>query len=235
VAQQPGETRLQLVQRNTEIFASFMEILAKRNPHALFCIVTNPVDIMTRVALELSGLPPHQLFGSGTVLDTARFRVLIARHFDVQPRHVHAHVIGEHGDSEVLVWSRASIGPYRVGEYAQVGRQSLAPDDMERISNEVRDAAYYIIERKGATHFAIGLATVHLLEALAQQQQSIYTVSRQCEGAFGLRGVCLSLPTYLNRGGATGQLEAEISGREEDALKRSAEVLAETYDALPMG
>ncbi|HQK77292.1 MAG TPA: L-lactate dehydrogenase, partial [Candidatus Hydrogenedentes bacterium] len=184
--QKPGESRLDLVKRNADIFASFFPLLSRNNPDAIFLIVTNPVDVMTRVALKLSGLPPQQVIGTGTVLDTARFRTLISQHCRILPRHVHAMVIGEHGDSEVMVWSRASIGAYRVAEYCDYLKIPLTTEDVERINNDVRNAAYQIIERKGATHFAIGVATNRIAEALGMNESSLYTVSRRCEGIFGL-------------------------------------------------
>ncbi|MBN2309004.1 MAG: L-lactate dehydrogenase, partial [Candidatus Hydrogenedentes bacterium] len=234
-AQRPGESRLGLVHRNVEIFHSFFPLLSDNNPNALFLIVTNPVDVMTRVALRLSGLPANQVFGSGTVLDTARFRTLLSHHFGIQARHVHAYVIGEHGDSEVPVWSRATIGPFHVGEYSQLHRVALTPDDKESINRAIREAAYKIIERKGSTHFAIGLAAVRLTEALSIEQKSIYTVSRRCEGAHGIRDVCLSLPTLVNRYGAEANCALELSRDEAEALIRSAEVLDQVYRQLGLG
>lgn len=231
-AQRPGESRLDLVQRNVEIFKTIFPMLSERNPSALFLIVTNPVDIMTRVTLRLTGLPPAQVIGSGTVLDTARFRTLVSGHCGILPRHVHAHVIGEHGDSEVLVWSRACIGPFRVAEYCDLHGISLNTDDIEAINREVREAAYKIIERKGATHFAIGLATVHLAEALSFNLDSVYTVSRQCEGVFGLREVCLSVPTLINRRGAHTSVELGLSDSEQEALLKSAEILDRVYEQI---
>ncbi|HOJ34450.1 MAG TPA: L-lactate dehydrogenase [Candidatus Hydrogenedentes bacterium] len=235
VAQRPGESRLNLVQRNTQVFSSLFPMISQRNPHALFLIVTNPVDIMTRVALHLSGLPARQVFGSGTVLDTARFRALISQRCGIQARHVHAYVIGEHGDSEVLVWSRASIGPFHVAEYTDFTKQPIKPEEKEEIDQSVRNAAYYIIERKGATHFAIGLATVSLAAAASVQQDSVYTVSRQCEGVFGLNGVCLSVPTLVNRSGAHTHFEIELAPNEKAALMKSAEMLDTLYHQLGLG
>ncbi len=232
VAQRPGESRLDLVQRNVKVFESLFPAMNKRNPNALFLIVTNPVDIMTRVALRLSGLPARQVFGSGTVLDTARFRALLSQRCGIQTRHVHAYVIGEHGDSEVLVWSRASIGPFHVAEYTDYRKISIRPEEKEQIDRDVRNAAYYIIERKGATHFAIGLATLSLLSAACVQQDSVYTVSRQCEGVFGINGVCLSVPTLVNRSGAHTHFEIELAPNEHRALLKSAEVLDATYRQL---
>lgn len=230
--QKPGESRLDLVKRNADIFASFFPLLSRNNPDAIFLIVTNPVDVMTRVALKLSGLPPQQVIGTGTVLDTARFRTLISQHCRILPRHVHAMVIGEHGDSEVMVWSRASIGAYRVAEYCDYLKIPLTTEDVERINNDVRNAAYQIIERKGATHFAIGVATNRIAEALGMNESSLYTVSRRCEGIFGLQDVCLSVPTLIDRRGAHAHMEIGLSSSEHAALLRSGEVLNEVYESL---
>ena len=232
VAQQPGESRLDLVKRNVEIYRTFFPRLAVNNPEALFLIVTNPVDIMTRVALKLSCLPPSRVFGSGTVLDTARFRQLVSRHCRIASRHVHTYVIGEHGDSEVIVWSRAMIGAFHVEEYCRLHGIPFGDDEKREISRDVRRAAYEIIERKGATHFAIGLACVRLADALSNSQHSLYTVSRQFHGLYGLHGVCLSIPTLLNRQGAVEHLELGLAEPEHEKLMESADVLEEAYQQI---
>ncbi len=234
-AQKPGESRLDLVQRNTRIYSGFFPLLSERNPDAAFMIVTNPVDVMTRVALKLSGLPARQVFGSGTVLDTARFRNLISQFFNILPRHVHTYVIGEHGDSEVLVWSRAMIGPFHISEYAEQRDLSLTPEVAERIEQDVRQAAYRIIERKGATHFAIGLATVRIAECLSLSQDSVLTLSRRMEGSYRLQNVCLSIPTLVSRHGAHTHFELDLSANERSALLRSAEIVDEVYQSLGLG
>jgi L-lactate dehydrogenase len=234
-AQAPGESRLDLVKRNTEIYAGFIPVLAKNNPGATLLLITNPVDVMARVAMKLSGFAPERVFGSGTVLDSARFRSLISQHCGVLPRHVHAYVVGEHGDHEVPVWSRAAIGPFHVGEYADLHKICLNPEDKERINNSVRTAAYEIIERKGATHFAIGLATVLIIEALGLDQSAVLTVSRCFEGAYRLRDVFLSMPTLVSHSGAHTQLELDLSQQEHKDMMRSAEVLDEVYQNLGIG
>ncbi len=232
VAQKPGESRLDIAQRNADVFSGLIPALAKNNPQAIFLIVTNPVDVMTRVALKLTGFPAQRVFGSGTVLDTARFRALLSQHCRVQTKHVHAYVVGEHGDSEVLAWSRASVGPFHVAEFGEHHNVPILPEDKERITQEVRSAAARIIERKGSTHFAIGLAVVSLAEGLTQLQDSIYTVSRRCEGLFGLQDVCLSVPTLVNRAGAHTHFEIELSSGEQEAFMKSAEILDKVYTRL---
>lgn len=232
VAQQPGESRLDLVQRNLAVFETFMPGLAIRNPGAKFLIVTNPVDVMTRVAAALTDLPAERVFGTGTVLDTARFRTLLSEHYRILPRHVHAYVIGEHGDSEVLVWSRAMLGPFHISEYGERHRISMTPQDTERVAQDVRQAAERIIERKGATHFAIGLAVVMLTDCLSRNVNAVMTVSRRVDDCYGINNVCLSLPTLVCRRGAITQYELPLNGRERDELTRSAEVLDRVYRQL---
>lgn len=232
VAQKEGESRLELVKRNAEIFSSFFPLLNQNNPKARFLIVTNPVDVMTRVALKFSGLPPERVFGSGTVLDTSRFRALLADFFGVLPRQVHAYVIGEHGDSEVLAWSRAMIGPIHVSEYSERVGQTLSPDDIDTINKGVREAAYYIISRVGATQFAIAMATVQIVNALSHRPDSLLTVSRQLGGVHGFNEVCMSVPTRVNRRGPHSPIELDLSATEHAALKRSGEVLDEVYQGL---
>ncbi|MEQ8822140.1 MAG: L-lactate dehydrogenase [Sumerlaeia bacterium] len=231
-AQREGETRIDLVKRNTDIFAGFFPLLSNANPKALFLIITNPVDIMTRVALALSGLPPEKVIGSGTVLDTSRFRALISQHVGLSSRNVHAYVIGEHGDSEVMVWSRTSVGPFSIEEYCRQSGIGLTGDDKERINQATREAAYEIIERKGSTHFAIGTVTERLVEAMEHSEYALYTLSRRVEGYYGIEGVCLSLPTLVNGSGAVRQLELELAPEERGKLLRSAEILDKVFRDL---
>ncbi len=233
-AQRPGETRLNLVQRNAEIFSTIFPAICKKNPESLFLIVTNPVDVMTRVALKLSGLPSRQLFGSGTVLDTARFCHLISRRLGISASNVHAFVIGEHGDSEVMVWSRVMVGPFHVDEYAASNGIALTSIEKAAIGHEVRRAAYEIIERKGATHFAIGVACMRMAQSLTRHQHALYTLSRRFEGLYGLYDVCLSIPTLLSREGAVSHLAIELSDLERQELLKSAEVLDEVYQSLKL-
>ncbi len=229
VAQKPNESRLALVQRNVDIFKMLFPTLTRNNPDSLFLIVTNPVDIMARVGLKLSGLAAEHIFGSGTILDTARFRSLISDHFSVSSANVHSHVIGEHGDSEVLVWSRARVGPFYVGEYSEISGVPLTEDDKARIDRSVRHAAYEIIERKGATHFAIGSACTRLVQSFQDPKGSLYSLSRQFDGLYGLHDICMSIPTLVSRKGAERQIELALSEDERAALMRCAEVLEEVW------
>jgi len=231
-AQRPGESRIDLVKRNAEIMGGFFPRLSKANPKGLFVLITNPVDVMTRLAVKLSGLSPEQVFGTGTTLDTARFRQLLSQHLSVDPRNVHAYVVGEHGDSEVLLWSNATVGPYPVEEYA---RRVGAPIDAAvkaAIETGVRRAAYEIIERKGMTNFAIGIATQRIFESLSSNQSTLQTVSRQLGNAYGLGDVCMALPCLLRRSGASEPMEMHLTPEEHTALMASAEKLDGVYRAL---
>lgn len=231
-AQVPGETRIDLMKRNVEIFKTFFPLLSKQNPNALFCIITNPVDIMTRVVLKLSGLPPEQVFGTGTILDSARFRQNLSALFGVSTNNVHAYVIGEHGDSEVLVWSRGQIGPFTLKEYAAHKGVELNEAVMQRIDQDVRKAAYQVIQRKGSTHFAIGSGTTRLVETLSSDRHQLYTVSRALHIPGYPDGVCMSIPTEMGRKGALHPLPIVLAPNEEADLRKSAEILDDAYSKL---
>lgn len=231
-AQAPGESRLDLVKRNADIFAGFFPRLSKLNPNAMFMIITNPVDVMTRLALELSGLPPERVFGTGTTLDTARFRLLLSDHLAIDARSIHAYVIGEHGDSEVLVWSRAFIGPYRLEEFAEIRHRPLTPELKATITRKVKSAAYEIIERKGATNFAIGISALRIYEAIRYDQSRLLTVTRRLDGAYGLQDTCLSIPCLLDRHGAGRPMEIDLAEDERAQLMVSAETIDAIYSRL---
>jgi len=214
----PGESRLDLVRDNARIVREIAGQLA--GARGLLVVVTNPVDVMTHVAVEASGMPPSRVIGTGTMLDTARLRQILGRELRLEPRSIHAQVIGEHGDSEVVLWSGARIGgvPLRSWPGWQADREG-------GIADEVRGAAHEIIKRKGATNHAIGLVTAALLRWALRGERRVLTVSRVQEGAFGLHGVALSLPTVVSADGAAQVLEPEMDRAERAALQRSAEVL----------
>jgi L-lactate dehydrogenase len=230
-AQKPGETRLDLVRKNTEILRGMIPQIAAAAPDAILLIVSNPVDVLTYAALKFSGLPSGRVVGSGTVLDTARLRALIGQRLDVDPRSVHGYVIGEHGDSEVVVWSRATVAGLPIDEFCGQ-RNRPCPDHMQdEIAEQVRRAAYEIIERKGATYYAIGLGVRHVVEAILRDQNTILTVSTLMQGQFGLDDVCLSLPCIVDHGGVEDVLMPKLSEGELTALRRSAQVLKDTIHA----
>ncbi len=231
-AQKPGETRLDLVKKNARIFASIVPEVVKHNPDGILLIATNPVDVLTYVAWKLSGLPADRVIGSGTILDTARFRYLLSQHFDVDARSVHGFIIGEHGDSEVAVWSLTNIAGMRLPEYTKHNDAKCSSQEMEQIFVETRDAAYKIIERKGATFYAIAAGLMRITEAILRDQSTVLSVSSLVKGLYGIEDVYLSLPTVLHRGGVERVIHLELSADEEAKLRASARVLHETIAGL---
>ncbi len=227
VSQKPGETRLELLDRNTAVFADVIPQSLQAAPDAILLIATNPVDVMTMVATRLSGLSATRVIGSGTILDTARFRALLGHHLGVSPKSVHGYVLGEHGDSEVLCWSLADVGAVTVEEY---GRQIGRPLDQAakaRIDERTRRAAYTIIEGKGATWYGIAGGLVRICRAIGRNEQSVLTVSMQGDEIEGVGPVALSLPRVIGRAGITGTIWPTLTREENAALTRSAEVIVE--------
>ena len=221
VGQKPGETRLQLLQRNVNVFQDVVPRVLEHTPQTILLIVSNPVDIMTQVVSEISGLQPQRVIGSGTILDTARFRTLLAEHLDIAPHSVHAYVLGEHGDSEVLAWSSGKIGGVAVEEYAaQIGR-SITDEIKTKIDDGVRNAAYRIIEGKGATYYGIGAGIARIARAIGDNEGAVLTLSN----VDGHEDVSLSLPRVLRSSGIDTTIQPVLSNDEADALKRSAEIL----------
>ena len=231
-SQKPGETRLALVNRNIEIFRGIIPQIARAAPDSILLVVANPVDIMTCATWQLSGFPQNRVIGSGTVLDTARLRASIGQQLRVDPRSVHAYVIGEHGDSEVVVWSRAMVAGMSIGEFC-AQRGAFCGDEVQReIADQVRRAAYEIIARKGATYYAIGLGVRQIIETILRDQNSVLTVSTLLTGQLGVSNIFLSLPSILNRNGIDCVLVPDLSEDEESAFRRSARVLQETAQAV---
>lgn len=232
VAQRPGETRLDLVRRNDAIFAAIVPQVAAANPDGIIVVATNPVDILTQRTIELSGLPDGRVLGSGTILDTARFRARLAERLGLDARSVHAYIIGEHGDSEVPVWSSANVGGMPLVDYCQV--HGIEFDEAERtaIFEGTRDAAADIIERKGATYYAVAAGLMRIVEAILRDQQTILPVSSWIRDYYGISDVCLSLPSVVGRGGVERLVPIGLSAGEAAALRHSAAVLRETIDGL---
>ena len=227
VGQKPGETRLELLGRNTDVFAEVIPQSLQAAPEAILLIATNPVDVMTMVATRLSGLSAARVIGSGTILDTARFRALLGQHLGVSPKSVHGYVLGEHGDSEVLCWSLADVGAVTVEEYArQIGRP-LDAAAKARIDTGTRRAAYTIIEGKGATWYGIAGGLVRICRAIGRNEQSVLTVSMLGDEIEGVGPVALSLPRVIGRPGITGTIWPTLTREENAALTRSAEVIVE--------
>ncbi|MEJ8840669.1 L-lactate dehydrogenase [Ramlibacter sp. AN1133] len=224
-AQRPGEPRTALVQRNVEVLRGILDEVVAANPDGLLLIATNPVDALTCAALRMSGLPPGRVIGSGTVLDSARLRAELAAHYGVDARNVHAYVLGEHGDSEFVAWSTATVGNMKLEDYCAATHTSCAPEEMEKIGERVRRAAYEIIQRKGATNFAIAAALTRIIEAILRDEQSVLTVSTLVQGEYGLQDVCLSLPAIVGRGGVQRVLQVPLAVGEVAALRRSADAI----------
>jgi L-lactate dehydrogenase len=235
VAQKPGETRLQLLQRNADVFRQIIPSVLRHAPEAVLLVVTNPVDIMTHLAAQFAadfGVPHTRVIGSGTTLDTARFRTLLGRHFDVDPQHVHAYVIGEHGDSEVLVWSQATIAGLNLDEFAKVHGKPLTEAERQEIDENVRRAAYHIISGKGATYYGIGSAVARIVEVLLHDQRAILTVCTRIAGLSIRKEMTLALPHLVGGKGALATIPLQLASVEETALQRSAEILREAIESV---
>jgi L-lactate dehydrogenase len=231
-AQRPGETRLDLVQRNTNIFRQIVPAIAQNNPQGIILVATNPVDILTYVTLRLSGLPAQHVIGSGTILDTARFRYLLSQHYAIDPRSVHAFIIGEHGDSEVPVWSLANIAGMRLEDFCRANGLECSDHTLQEIFSKTRDAAYQIIERKGATYYAIGAGLLRIVEAILRDQNTVLSISSFLTDYYGISDVCLSLPSVVDRGGVERVLKLELNDKEMKGLLESARVLKDIIPQL---
>ena len=231
-AQKPGETRLQLLERNAGIFRQIVTQVVEHNPDGLILIATNPVDILTHLSLQYSGLPSNRVIGSGTILDTARFRYLLSQHYNVDTRSVHAYIIGEHGDSELPVWSHANIAGIRLRDFKSASGKGYDEAALCSIFEQTRDAAYAIIERKGATYYAIGLGLLTIVEAILRDQHTVLTVSSLMTGQHGVSDICISLPTIIGANGVEEVLELALSPEEEEAFRRSVQVLKERVAEL---
>ncbi|GCL61692.1 lactate/malate family dehydrogenase [Pseudaquabacterium pictum] len=224
----PGESRLDLLRDNARVVADIGRTLAGFD--GTIVLVSNPVDVLTQVMTEASGLPPARVLGTGTLLDTARLRQMLAQRLQLATTSIHAQVVGEHGDSEVVLWSGAQVGGVPLRQWP-----GWDAADEAALALEVRRAAYEVIARKGATNHAIGLVTAHLLRCMLRGEQRVLTVSRVQEGAFGLHGVALSLPTVVGHGGGGTVLEPGLDAAELAALEHSAEVLRQARATLPPG
>ncbi|MGO9302135.1 MAG: L-lactate dehydrogenase [Candidatus Korobacteraceae bacterium] len=230
--QKPGETRLDLLQHNASIFAEVVPRVVQHNRDCILLIATNPVDVLTHISLRLSGLPAQHVIGSGTILDTARFRYMLSQHFDVDSRSVHAFIIGEHGDSEVPVWSLANIAGMRLEEFCAAQGRACDWRGLHAIFEQTRDAAYHIIARKQATYYAVAAGLMRIIEAILRDQNTVLSVSSLVSGAYGISDLCLTLPSIVNRGGIHKVLHLQLSAQEEEKLQHSAQVLRETLGRL---
>lgn len=230
-AQKPGETRLDLVAKNAAIFKGIIKQVMDSGFDGIFLIATNPVDILTYVTWKESGLPKERVIGSGTTLDSARFRYLLGQYFHIDPRNVHAAIIGEHGDTELPVWSRANIGLDSI-ESLLAKNSNYSQQDLDTIFVNVRDAAYQIIERKGATFYGIGMSLVRITNAILRNENSVLPVSVYLDGQFGHSDVFIGAPAVINRSGIREISEIQLNPKEKEQFDHSVKVLKETMASV---
>jgi L-lactate dehydrogenase len=235
VSMQPGETRLQLLERNAAIFRQVVPSVLEYAPDAVLVVATNPVDVMTHLAARYAGehgVPPSRVLGSGTTLDTARFRVLLGRHLGVDSQHVHAYVVGEHGDSEVLTWSLATVGGMPLEEFCRQHGIALDEPVRQEIEHRVRDAAYTIIDGKGSTYYGIGAALARIVGAILRDQRSILTVCTPKVEVLGVCDVTISVPHLVGGEGTLASFPLPLSDEEQAALQASAQVVCDAIEEL---
>ncbi|NMB34201.1 MAG: L-lactate dehydrogenase [Clostridium sp.] len=230
--QKEGETRLDLVKKNTSVFKNVVGEVVKYCNDCIILVVTNPVDILTYVTYKISGFPKNRVIGSGTVLDTARFRFLLSEHVGVDARNVHAYIIGEHGDTEVAAWSLANIAGIPMDKFCEDCQKCDEQSCRQVIYENVKNAAYQIIENKGATYYAVALAVRRIVEAIVRDENSILTVSSLFEGHYGIDDICLSVPTIVNKNGIDKILDVPFDQKELELLKKSADTLKDIAHAL---
>lgn len=223
--QKPDETRLDLIKKNAAIMKSIVGEIKKRDFGGILLIVSNPVDILTLIALKESGYPSNRVIGSGTVLDTGRFKYLLGEHLDVDSRSVHAFIIGEHGDSELAAWSNARIGGLKVNDFCELRGHFNHEQSMKKIFENVRNSAYEIIERKHATYYGIAMAVKRICEAIVRNEKSILPVSSLMAGEYGLNDVVLSIPAVVGETGVQKVIPIELNDEELTKLKDSANIL----------
>jgi L-lactate dehydrogenase len=221
--QKPGQTRMDLAEANAQISAKILPEVVRVAPNAILLMVTNPVDVVTEIALKVTGLPWERVIGSGTVLDSSRFRYLVAKHCNVAVQNVHAYIAGEHGDSEIPLWASATIGSIPLSQWSVEGHGQLTAATKDAIVKSVKEAAYQVIQGKGATNYAIGLAVGNILEAILFDERRVLPVSGQVRGFRGMEDVCLSLPRIVGRTGIEAPLPIPMTVDEESGLRASAD------------
>ena len=233
VAQKEGETRLDLLKRNAAVFQSIIDPVTASGFNGIFLVATNPVDIMTRITCDLSGFNPRRVLGTGTTLDTARLRYLLGGYLKADPRNVHAYVIGEHGDSEFVPWSQAMLATKPILSLCgEKGSRKVCQEDLDQISEEVRSAAYRIIEAKHATYYGIGMAMTRITKAILGDEHSVLTVSAMLKGEYGQSGVFAGVPCIINKNGIQSVLTLSLTDEELDRLAGSCETLRESYRGI---
>ncbi|MEN6338294.1 MAG: L-lactate dehydrogenase [Phycisphaerales bacterium] len=226
--QAPGQSRADLIRKNARIVQAICDQIARYPSEAVLVMVTNPVDTLTQIALERMGWPRQRVIGSGTVLDTARFKFMLSRHCGIDARNVHAYIIGEHGDSEVAAWSLSHIAGISVEDYCRVCKVCDYKQYHKHIAEQVRDSAYHIIDYKGSTYYGIGLSLVRISGAILRNENSVLTVSTLLQGEYGIHDICLSVPCIVGENGVVRIVDAQLASEEQEALNRSAEAIAKT-------
>ena len=230
VAQKPGESRLDLLKRNTQVFRSIIEPVTASGFNGIFLVAANPVDIMTRITYALSGFNPRRVLGSGTALDTARLRYLLGEYLHVDPRNIHAYVMGEHGDSEFVPWSQALLATKPILELC--GEEAVCQEKLTEIAKEVQGAAYKIIDAKRATYYGIGMAMTRITRAIFGDENSVVTVSAMLRGEYGQSDVFAGVPCIINQNGVQRVLQLSLTKEESDEFGRSCQVLKESYEEI---
>lgn len=234
VAQKPGESRLDLLKRNAAVFRSIVEPVVQSGFNGIFLVATNPVDIMTRITCTLSGFNARRVVGSGTVLDTARLRFLLGEFFEVDPRNIHAYVIGEHGDSEFVPWSQAMLATRPIAELCDQYPDLCHTADLTRIESEVRDAAQQIIQAKNATYYGIGMSLTRITKAILGDENSVLTVSTMLRGEYGESDVYVGVPCIVNRNGVKRIHSLTLNEDELSKFRASCDTLRASYAALEL-
>lgn len=230
--QKPGETRLQLVQKNVAILKNIIPKIREQDFQGILLVVSNPVDILTYAAWKLSGFPAKRVIGSGTVLDTARLKYLLGEHLGVDSRSVHAFIIGEHGDSELAVWSSANISGVDLGDFCELIGEPAYREDLRALYESVRDSAYEIIEKKGATYYGIAMAVRRIAQCIVRDEHSVLPISTFAEGHYGLSDICMSLPAIVDREGVEQVLDIHLNREELKNLGLSAQALRKALDEI---
>jgi L-lactate dehydrogenase len=225
MSQRPGQTRLELLQKNAAIFRDIVPKINAVNQDAIIVVATNPVDILTCITADIVGLEHNRVLGSGTVLDTARLRYMLSQHYDIDSRSVHAYIVGEHGDSELALWSLANIAGVRLPDFVGANGQGYDREALKRIFDQTRNAAYEIIQRKKATYYAIGLGLRTVVEAILHDQHTVMTVSSPLTGQYGVNGIAISMPAIVGRNGVEEVLNLPLSDAELAAFQSSAQTL----------
>ena len=232
--QKPGETRIDLVHKNVDIFKSLIPQIMKHHFNGILLIVANPVDILTYAAARISGLPEHRVIGSGTVLDTARLKYALGQHLGVDSRSVHAFVIGEHGDSEIVAWSCANVSGIPLRDFCAMRGYLNHDEETRRIAEEVKNSAYEIIAKKHATYYGIAMSVKRICECIVRDEKSILPISSMMEGEYGIRGISLSMPAIVGAEGIETHVPISLDYEEAEALRHSAETLREVASALDL-